>query len=220
MTPDEFDAWYRTPRGNWIGTAEFALLARLLESRPGETVLDVGCGTGYFTRHFAEGRSGWVAGIDRDEAAVRYAHGHSAGNSAFVRADAQRLPFRDRSFDTVVSVTALCFMQDERAALIEMLRVATRRIVLGLLNRQSLLYLAKGRGGGSGGYRGARWHTYANIRELFYGLRVSNLRLHSAVFLPGGGELARRAEPCLAHWIGGHGAFIAASADMPMGSLQ
>jgi SAM-dependent methyltransferase len=216
MSPDEYDAWYRTPRGNWIGTTEFALLARLLDSRPGETVLDAGCGTGYFTRHFAEGRSGWVAGIDRDEAAVRYAHVHSAGNSAFVRADAQRLPFPDRSFDTVVSVTALCFMQDERAALIEMLRVARRRIALGLLNRQSLLYLSKGRGGGSGSYRGARWHSYANIRELFNGLPVTNLRLRSAVFLPGGGELARRAEPCLAHWAGRYGAFIAVVADKEM----
>jgi SAM-dependent methyltransferase len=220
MTPDEYDAWYRTPRGNWIGTAEFALLARLLELRLGETVLEVGCGTGYFTRHFAEGRFGWVTGIDVDEAAVRYARGHSTGNSAFVRADAQRLPFPDRSFDTVVSVTALCFMQDERAALIEMLRVARRRIALGLLNRRSLLYLAKGRRGGSRGYRGARWHSYANIRELFSGLPVSNLRLHSAVFLPGGGELARRVEPCLAHWIGGHGAFIAASADITTCPLQ
>jgi SAM-dependent methyltransferase len=213
MTPEEYDAWYRTPRGSWIGTVEFALLARLLESRPGETVLDVGCGTGYFTRHVAESRSGWVAGIDRDEAAVRYAHGHSTGNSAFARADAQRLPFPDRSFDIVVSVTALCFMQDERAALIEMLRVVRRRIALGLLNHRSLLYLAKGRGGGAGGYRGARWHTYADIRDLFFGLCVSNLRLHSAVFLPGGGELARRAEPCLAHWAGRYGAFIAVVAD-------
>ena len=130
------------------------------------------------------------------------------------------MPFPDRSFDIVVSVTALCFMEDERAALTEMLRVARRRIALGLLNRQSLLYRDKGRVGGSGNYRGAHWHSYANIRELFDGLPVSNLKLHSAVFLPSGGELARRAEPCLAHWIGGHGAFIAASADIPTCSRQ
>lgn len=214
MTPDEYDAWYRTPRGDWIGATEFALLARLLELRPDETVLDAGCGTGYFTRRLAEGRTGCVTGIDVDGAAVRYAHDHSTGNVAFARADAQRLPFPDRSFDTVVSVTALCFMQDERAALMEMLRVSRRRIVLGLLNRRSLLYLAKGRGGGSGSYRGAHWHSYANILELFSGLPVSNPRLHSAVFLPGGGVLARRTEPCLSHWIGRYGAFIAASADI------
>ena len=213
MTPDEYDAWYETPRGRWIGTTEFALLARLLELRPGETLLDVGCGTGYFTRHFAGSGSGWVAGIDRDEAAVRYARKHGTANSAFVCGDAQRLPFPERSFDTVASVTALCFMEDERMALAEMLRVARRRIAVGLLNRRSLLYLAKGRRGGSGGYRGARWHSYANVRKLFAGLPVGNLKLNSAVFLPGGGELARWAEPCLARWLGRHGAFIAASAD-------
>ncbi len=32
MTPADYDAWYDTPRGHWIGTREFALLARLLDA--------------------------------------------------------------------------------------------------------------------------------------------------------------------------------------------
>jgi hypothetical protein len=94
------------------------------------------------------------------------------------------------------------------------------RIALRLLNRRSPLYLAKGRGGGSSRYRGARWHTCASIRDLFSGLPISNLRLHSAVLLPCGREFARPDESCLAHCTGGHGAFIAASADMSIGFVQ
>lgn len=95
------------------------------------------------------------------------------------------------------------------------------RIALRLLNRRSPLYLAKGRVGGSSRYRGARWHTCASIRDLFNGLPISNLRLHSAVLLLllCGREVARPDEPCLAHCTGGHGAFIAASAEMPIGFI-
>ncbi len=48
-----YDAWYDTPRGRWIGEREFRLAQCLLAPQPGETLLDVGCGTGWFTRRFA-----------------------------------------------------------------------------------------------------------------------------------------------------------------------
>lgn len=157
MHPEEYDAWYATPRGAWIGSKEFDLLVRLLEPRPGDTLLDVGCGTGYFTRSFAGDRScTGIVGADLDLGALRYAAQHSQRDAPYVCADARMLPFPDCSVDLVISVTALCFIKEERAALAEMLRVARRRVAVGLLNRNSLLYLEKGRGDGKGAYRGAR----------------------------------------------------------------
>lgn len=157
MHPEEYDAWYATQRGAWIGSKEFDLLVRLLEPRPGDTLLDVGCGTGYFTRSFAGDRScTGIVGADLDLGALRYAAQHSQRDAPYVCADARMLPFPDCSVDLVISVTALCFIKEERAALAEMLRVARRRVAVGLLNRNSLLYLEKGRGDGKGAYRGAR----------------------------------------------------------------
>ena len=98
--------------------------------------------------------------------------------------DARELPFADASFDHVLSIAALCFVDDERRAVAECVRVARRRFAIGWLNRSSLLYRQKGRHGGSGAYRGARWHDASEIRTLFAGLPVKNLRLRSAIFLP------------------------------------
>ena len=213
MQPEQYDAWYATPRGEWIGGIEYRLLVELLSPRFGETALDIGCGTGYFTRRFSDnGSLGWTVGTDIDFAATRFAAGR--GNAAYLVADGQCLPFADRSFDLVISVTALCFMRDARRALMEMLRVARRRVALGLLNRRSLLWFTKGRDGGRGAYRGAHWHTRREIECLFSGQSAHNLELRTAIMLPGGGRLARWAEPHLERIAPCCGAFLAVAADV------
>jgi len=213
MQPEQYDAWYQTERGAWIGGIEYRLLVELLTPHSGETVLDVGCGTGYFTRCFSASTAvGWTVGADIDLAAARCAA--ARGKATYLVADGHRLPFADRSFDLVISVTALCFMRDARRALMEMLRVARRRVALGLLNRHSLLWFAKGRHGGRGAYRGAHWHTRREVERLFAGQPAHNLTLRTAIMLPGGGRLARWAEPHLERAAPCCGAFLAAEADV------
>lgn len=184
--PAAYDAWYWTARGRWIGEAEYRLLHRQLALRPDERVLDVGCGTGYFSRRFAQD-SRQVVGVDLDPAAVAYASTTSTLPAAV--ADMKALPFEDHSFDCVIAVTSLCFVADETVALKEILRVARRRFALGLLNRNSLLFREKGRCAGS--YAGARWHSGCSIAALLRNLPVRDVRVATAIFLPDGGALAR-----------------------------
>ena len=215
MQPEQYEAWYATRRGAWIGEEEYCLITSLLAPRPSETLLDVGCGTGYFTRRFATNATdGEVVGTDIDLDMLRFAAGHSAHSIGFVAADARQLPFCDNSFDLVVSVTALCFIQDEKQALREMLRVARRRVVLGLLNRHSLLYLAKGWSGGQGAYHGARWHTPAEALRLFDGLPVHQPGLGTAIVISSGKHWSRHMEPLLRRWFPECGAFIAVATDV------
>ena len=213
MDAGAYDAWYQTPRGAWIGEAEFRLLRRLLRPACGESLLDVGCGTGYFTRRFA-GETGLRAvGLDPNASWLEFARASSTGSERYCLGAAESLPFADRSFDLGVSVTALCFVDDARRAVREILRVTRKRFAIGLLNRHSLLYLQKGRAGGSGAYRGAHWHTTQEIRALFDGLPAANLKVRSAVFLAGGGPIARGIERLISHRLS-LGAFVVVAGDV------
>lgn len=117
-------------------------IARLLLGLgTGDGVLDIGCGTGNFTRDFARqvGPSGLVVGFDAsrtmlaravaDTPEARDAEGHVA----YVRGDAVRLPFRDSTFDAVCCFAALHMMAEPFRALDEMTRVLTPGGRLGLL---------------------------------------------------------------------------------------
>jgi len=193
MNPADYDAWYVTPRGRWIGETEYALASRLLAPQAGDSLLDVGCGTGWFTRRVAA--DDLVAtGLDSNPAWLDYARAHSSPALNWVKGDARDLPFADASFDHVLSIAALCFVDDERQAVAEIVRVARRRFAIGWLNRSSLLYREKGKEGGSGAYQGARWHTVCEVRTLFSGLPVRNLIVRSAIFLPSGTSWARLLE--------------------------
>jgi ubiquinone/menaquinone biosynthesis C-methylase UbiE len=196
MRPEQYDAWYDTPRGRWIGEVEWALLRSALELRPGDSVLDVGCGTGHFTRR-AAAEGAQIVGLDLDERALEFARRRSPETVQFLPGDTTCLPFDDRSFDKVMSVTALCFVPQWQMAVAEIVRVSRRRFALGLLNRNSLLWLQKGRGGSSGAYRGAHWHTVAEIAPVLQSLRVTDVRYSCGVFLPGGGAVARMTECAL-----------------------
>ena len=194
MDADAYDRWYETPCGRWIGQREISLLLESLDPRAGESLLDVGCGTGFFTRALAGAMDGQVVGVDINPEWVEYARVREVGRASYAVADARSLPHATGSFDLVVSIAALCFIQEELAAVREIVRVTRRRFAIGLLNRRSLLWLQKGRGGGRGGYRGAHWHTVAEAKALFSDVPVQHLRVRTAVHVPSGGGLARLLE--------------------------
>lgn len=194
MKPETYEAWYASPRGRWIGAVEYQLLKSLLRAAPGSSLADIGCGTGHFTREFARDVRGLVVGLDPNVESLTYANTRVMHGERYVAGLAESLPFRDGSFDFTLSVTALGFIRRQEQALREMVRVTRRRIVLGLLNRCSILYLQKGRRGGGGGYHGAQWHTPSEVRALFPSLPVRNLRLRTAIVLPQGTMVARALE--------------------------
>jgi SAM-dependent methyltransferase len=213
MEAEDYDRWYATPRGLWIGNCEIDLLYKGLCPRPGDSVLDVGCGTGFFTRAFANLTAGKVIGVDIDTEYVEHACRRDTAGSYYAVADGRSLPFRNASFDLVISIAALCFIDEPIKAVCEMIRVTRRRVAVGLLNRNSLLWMQKGRHGGRGGYQGAQWHTVREAKSMFEGLPVRNICVRTAIHFPNGGAIAEHLERILPSTFP-IGSFILVSGDV------
>lgn len=137
-----YEAWYETPRGGRADRSERALLAWLLGWFPApQRVLEIGCGTGHFTRWL--GARGCLAiGLDRSPAMLREAR-VLAGSGPLVLADAHRLPLGDRAVDVSLLVTTLEFLERPERALEEGVRVAERGLVVVVLNRCSVGALSR-----------------------------------------------------------------------------
>jgi ubiquinone/menaquinone biosynthesis C-methylase UbiE len=105
-------------------------LIQVAGTRPGERVLDVGCGTGIVARQVAArlGASGTVTGLDLSPKMLEVARAAAARERVTVEwreGSAEQLPFSDSSFDLVLCQFALMFFADKAAALAEMRRVVT-----------------------------------------------------------------------------------------------
>jgi SAM-dependent methyltransferase len=136
-----YEAWYEAPEGQRADTLEKASLRRLLESFPrARSILEVGAGTGHFTRWLSE-QGLAVVGLDLSAAMLAQARG--LNGILLVRGNALQLPFADGAFDLVTFITTLEFLERPWEALAGALRVAQRGLLLGVLNRWSLLGLQR-----------------------------------------------------------------------------
>lgn len=103
-----------------------ALIREALDPQPGERILDVGCGPGFYVAELLEevGESGSVVGLDASAAMLQLARRRCAGrdNVDFAEADAAGLPVADAEFDAALSVQVMEYVPDVGPALAELKR--------------------------------------------------------------------------------------------------
>lgn len=137
--PEKYDKWFATPIGALVKRYETELLLHMLDPHPEECILDVGCGTGVFTKDILAYDSR-VIGLDISIPMLRAAM-RKSGSLQFrsVAADMSELPFADEIFDKVYSMTALEFVDDPGPAVAELNRVTRTggTVVLTTLNSLS-----------------------------------------------------------------------------------
>ena len=95
--------------------------ARAIRVRPGDRVLDLGCGTGRLGRAVAGGAR--VVGVDVSFGMLSRARREAGRSMRLVQGSAFRLPFADGAFDGAVSGFVLRNLDDLGAAFAELARV-------------------------------------------------------------------------------------------------
>jgi ubiquinone/menaquinone biosynthesis C-methylase UbiE len=219
-----YDEWYEQPLGSAAHRIETQMIAQAAGPRAGERALDVGCGTGIYTRWLTD-LGLVVTGIDRDPVMLAAAR-RKVPSAQFHHADAHRLPFADAEFDLVLAVTVMCFVERPmRSGVVRELARVTRpggRVVIGELAPYSLWALGRRVSAwrGSRMWRSAHFTSGSQLRRLMreagiaptlarYGLYLPPLQ-HAALTT----RAARIERAC--RWLGPVGAaFVVVRGDLP-----
>ncbi len=140
-----YESWYYN-KGKKAAEEEKALLKRFIQGyKNAGAILEVGCGTGYFTNWF-ENLGLKAVGLDSSSYMIREAHENH--QISCVQGHGLALPFRAKSFDLVTLITTLEFLEKPNEVLREALRVTRMGLILGVINKHSLLGLRYAKKGG------------------------------------------------------------------------
>jgi ubiquinone/menaquinone biosynthesis C-methylase UbiE len=142
-TPDErlqqeFNRWATAGEGEKMRHHHLDITEktiRLMNLRPGERVLDLGCGSGWATRLLArmvgDGPEGFgqVVGLDVSDEMIRQARAESKDfdNILYVWGSSEQIPWEENYFDKVLSVESFYYYTNQDRALAELFRVMAPR---------------------------------------------------------------------------------------------
>jgi ubiquinone/menaquinone biosynthesis C-methylase UbiE len=130
---DEFNQWAAEGKGEEMEAHHISITEQtmaLMDLKPGDRVLDLGCGAGWASRLMAKEvangtKPGQVVGIDVADEMIRRARAGSVDfdNVMFVVGSAQQIPWEENFFDKVLSVESFYYYADQERALAELFRV-------------------------------------------------------------------------------------------------
>ena len=157
---EEYDLWYERPFGRSAFELELKCLRELLGSF--QRGLEVGVGTGRFASAL-----GVRFGLDPSYEMLKMAERRGV---ICVQGVGERLPFKEGSFDLVLVVVSICFVEDPPRVLKEIRRVLVSggRLLLGLVLGESpwAEFYRKKAAGGHPIYRHARFYTFDEVKEM------------------------------------------------------
>jgi ubiquinone/menaquinone biosynthesis C-methylase UbiE len=130
----EFNRWAEAGEGEQMENHHLDITEKTLRHmnlRPGERVLDLGCGSGWATRLIArlvaDGPEGFgqVVGVDISDEMIRQARAASKefDNVMYVWGSATQIPWEENFFDKMLSVESFYYYPDQDRALAELFRV-------------------------------------------------------------------------------------------------
>jgi len=167
LLADKYDSWYESAKGRMYDRLEKKAISRYLPLRArGKKLLEVGCGTGHWSRFFSE--YGFeVTRVDISKRMINTALQKGVLNVSFHIADGHLLLFADDSFDLTTAITTLEFVRDTEAVLREMIRCTRKagKILLGVLNGLSKVNRQKANSS-KNPYAAARLFSPVELKEF------------------------------------------------------
>ena len=181
-----YDKWYETDFGKYTASAQNELMINLLKPFPGQTILDIGCGTGTHLKLFQKlGLD--TTGLEPSIFMLKKAKEKQKDKLKLILAKGEELPIKDNAFDLTILFTTLEFCQNPAAVLKEAGRVTQKKIFIGVLNSWSLLAIRRRIKGcfKSSIYNSAEFYSIYKLKKtLRRSLRVNSLAWGSIGFLP------------------------------------
>ena len=133
---DIYRTWQKSRQGRAISSAMDSFISHLLEPRPGDRILDIGCGFGD-NLQFLRSRHAVATGLDPSPHMLAVAAGRIGKSCTLVKGTAEDLPFEDNEFDSAMLINTLEFLDDPEPAIREAARVSSRKTVLASINKWS-----------------------------------------------------------------------------------
>ncbi len=130
----DYDQWMQQIQNRSMRGLENRLMAEMLKPVAGETVLDIGCGTGSHLLYLLNlGLD--ITGLDPSPYMLDMTSKKLGHRVDLYRGYAEDLPFEDNSFNHACLVFTLEFVDNPKKALEEAFRVTKDRVFIGVLNR-------------------------------------------------------------------------------------
>jgi len=166
-----YEGWLDSACGRNVLAIETALMLKMLRPVSGETLLDIGCGTGASLVPFL-GKGISLTGIDPSFHMLDFAKKRLGNRADLHLGRAESLPFDDNEFNYSIFFLSLEFTDDPVKAIEEACRVTKDRIFIGMINKYSM-YAAFRRIRGMFGpsmFRNARFFSIPAIRRIAFEL--------------------------------------------------
>lgn len=131
-----YESWSRSAFKRAFDRHVEVSIRTMLEPRPGESILDIGCGEGSHLLFF-QSLGLTTAGIDASPFMVSKASDRLGNRSDLRVGRAEDLPYDDNQFDLAVLINTLEFLDSPLESLREAGRVARRKVFICVINSMS-----------------------------------------------------------------------------------
>jgi SAM-dependent methyltransferase len=216
--------WRSKRLGQLTDAIERRLLFEMLDPVAGKMLLDVGCGDAALAAELVQ-RGAIVTALDADATMIATARQGRALTSTpmeLIVGEAENLPFDHDTFDRVVAVTLLCFVDDAQKAIAEMARVLRPggRLVIGELGYWSLWAAQRRFRGWLGNpiWRNATFWTAHELRDFAQAVGLRGITIRGAIHYPPfelAANLLAPVDLCIGRHATFGSAFLALSAMKP-----